>query len=307
MTLEELIAQMNAQNANSYTPLTAEQIQKQAQTRYEGTYGQKKLSAQQAYETSDQALAQQLAGLQATYDKQREQSRENYAQAASQADRQALGRGMQRSSYNNATISNINLKGAKAQQEISDTQAAQTANLNEQRALLAKQLAAQNAQYDAAMQSDMLAYQDELEAREYERQLADSQYRNQLAMQLYEYQYNKDQDALAQQNWQTQMDYQKAQDALSQENWIKEFEAAYGGGDDGGYSGGGSSDSSSKNSSSLWDALGSGKTNTLANTLSSQLSAFKKATTKDDYKTTATSTVSQLPKKTGTVSLKTKK
>ena len=288
MTLEELIAQMNAQNANSYTPLTAEQIQQQAQTRYEGTYGQKKLSAQQAYETSDQALAQQLAGLQATYDKQREQSRENYAQAASQADRQALGRGMQRSSYNNATISNINLKGAKAQQEISDTQAAQTANLNEQRALLAKQLAAQNAQYDAAMQSDMLAYQDELEAREYERLLADSQYRNQLAMQLYEYQFQKDQADQEQQRWQA------------------EYDAAYGGGG-GGYSGGGSSGSSSKNSSSLWDALGSGKTNTLANTLSSQLSAFKKATTTDDYKTTATSTVSQLPKKTGTVSLKTKK
>ena len=289
MTLEELIAQLNSQNANTYTPLTAEQIQQQAQTRYEGTYGQKKLSAQQAYETSDQALAQQLAGLQATYDKQREQSRENYAQAASQADRQSLGRGMQRSSYNNATISNINLKGAKAQQEISDTQAAQTANLNEQRALLAKQLAAQNAQYDAAMQSDMLAYQDELEAREYERLLADSQYRNQLAMQLYEYQFQKDQAK------------------LEQERWEAEFDAAYGGGDDGGYSGGGSSDSSSKNSSSLWDALGSGKTNTLAKTLSSQVSAFKKATTTDDYKTTATSTVSQLPKKTGTVSLKTKK
>lgn len=220
MTLEELIAQLNSQNANTYTPLTAEQIQQQAQTRYEGTYGQKKLSAQQAYETSDQALAQQLAGLQATYDKQREQSRENYAQAASQADRQALGRGMQRSSYNNATISNINLKGAKAQQEISDTQAAQTANLNEQRALLAKQLAAQNAQYDAAMQSDMLAYQDELEAREYERLLADSQYRNQLAMQLYEYQFQKDQAK------------------LEQERWEAEFDAAYGGGDDGGSGGG---------------------------------------------------------------------
>ena len=240
MTLEELIAQLNSQNANTYTPLTAEQIQQQAQTRYEGTYGQKKLSAQQAYETSDQALAQQLAGLQATYDKQREQSRENYAQAASQADRQSLGRGMQRSSYNNATISNINLKGAKAQQEISDTQAAQTANLNEQRALLAKQLAAQNAQYDAAMQSDMLAYQDELEAREYERLLADSQYRNQLAMQLYEYQFQKDQADQEQQRWQA------------------EYDAAYGGGD-GGYSYGGSYTPPKKDTDEdLNDALGGG-------------------------------------------------
>lgn len=237
MTLEELIAKMNAQSSSAYTPLTADQIQQQAQTRYEGTYGQKKLSAQQAYETSDQALAQQLAGLQATYDKQREQSRENYAQAASQADRQALGRGMQRSSYNNATVSNINLKGAKAQQEIADTQAAQTANLNEQRALLAKQLAAQQAQYDSAMRSDMLAYQDELEAREYERMQADSQYRDQLALQLYEYQYKQDQDALSQQNWLAQFEYQKAQDALAQENWLKTFNAQYGGGDSGGYSG----------------------------------------------------------------------
>ena len=135
-SLEELIAQIQ-KNQQAYTPLTQQQMQEQATNRYKAVYDQKKLTAQQTYDTSDQALAQQLAGLQATYDKQREQSRENTALTYSAADRQALSRGMQRSSYNNATLANINLKGNEELQSISDTQAAQEKNIGEQRTLLA--------------------------------------------------------------------------------------------------------------------------------------------------------------------------
>lgn len=235
-SLEELMAQIQ-KNQQAYTPLTQKQMQEQATNRYKPVYDQKKLSAQQAYDTSDQALAQQLAGLQSTYDKQREQSRENTALTYSAADRQALGRGMQRSSYNNATLANINLKGNEALQAISDTQAAQEKNIGEQRSLMAKQYADQLAQYDAAQQAEILAYIDELSAREYDR----AQNANQLAMQLYQYQFQKEQADREQANWQAQ------------------FNAQYGGS-----SGGGSSSGSRKNSSSnsnsksgsLWDELG---------------------------------------------------
>ena len=246
-TLDELIKKLEANSTAAYTPLTQQQMQQQANNRYSGVYDQKRLSAQQQYDTADQALAQQLAGLEATYDKQREQSRQNYESAYRTADRQALGRGMQRSSYNNATLANINLKGNEAQQAINDTQAAQAKNIGEQRKLLSQQLGDTLAGLDAAQQSDMLAYLDELEAREYDRTTADVANRNNLAMQLYQYQ------------------FQKEQADQDQRNWEQTFQANYGG--DGGSSGGstGWSNRTSKSGyQNLMDGLsgGSKKTNT---------------------------------------------
>lgn len=242
-TLEELIASMQKQ---SYTPLTQEQMQTQSSNRYSGVYDQKRLSANQAYQTSDQALAQQLADLQTGYAKQREESKEGYAQTYAQADRQALSRGMQRSSYNNATLANINVKGQKALQDINDAQAAQEQNINQQRTLAAQQLAAQLASYDAQQKADELAYMDELEAREYDRQFNTQNAQNSLALDIYNAQFNKEQADQTQQNWQTQFDYQKEQDALAQSNWERQFEAMYGGGGGGG--GGYSSGSGSRTS-----------------------------------------------------------
>lgn len=246
-SLDELIKKLEANSTAAYTPLTQQQMQQQANNRYSGVYDQKRLSAQQQYDTADQALAQQLAGLEATYDKQREQSRQNYESAYRTADRQALGRGMQRSSYNNATLANINLKGKEAQQAINDTQAAQAKNIGEQRKLLSQQLGDTLAGLDAAQQSDMLAYLDELEAREYDRTTADVANRNNLAMQLYQYQ------------------FQKEQADQDQRNWEQTFQANYGGG---GGSSGGSTGWSNRTSKSgyqnLMDGLsgGSKKTNT---------------------------------------------
>jgi len=209
-SLEEMIAKLN-QNSTKYTPLTDEQMRQQAQNRYQSVYDQNRLTANQQYQTSDQALAQHLAGLQANYDKQREQSAKNYREAYSQADRHALSRGMQRSSYNNATLANIRLAGNKAQDEIGATQAAQEKNIGEQRALLSQQLAAQLAQYDKSQQADILAYVDELEAREYDRTTANQNTQNQLAMQIYEYQ------------------HQLEQEAEDKRRWELEYNAAYGG------------------------------------------------------------------------------
>lgn len=253
-TLDELIKKLEANSAAAYTPLTQQQMQEQANNRYSGVYDQKRLSAQQQYDTADQALAQQLAGLQATYDKQREQSRQNYESAYRTADRQALGRGMQRSSYNNATLANISLKGNEAQQAINDTQAAQAKNIGEQRKLLSQQLGDTLAGLDAAQQSDMLAYLDELEAREYDRTTADVANRNNLAMQLYQYQ------------------FQKEQADQEQRNWEKTFNANYGDGG-GGYSGGGSSGKSS-GGSSFFNALNGSTGNTTSSRLAAGASIY---------------------------------
>lgn len=212
-TLEELLAEY--QTAKGYTPLTQEQMQQQAANRYASVYDQKRLSANQAFQTSDQALANQLSGLQGTYDKQREDAAESFRLNYAAADRQALKRGMQRSSYNSALLANINLEGQEAQQDINDAQAEKEGALNAQRTLAAQQLADQLARYDAAQKADELAYMDELAAREYDRGLAANATANDLAIAIYNAQMQKE-----------QFEYQKQQDALAQQNWEREFELA---------------------------------------------------------------------------------
>lgn len=201
-TLEELLAEY--QTAKGYTPLTQEQMQQQAANRYASVYDQKRLSANQAFQTSDQALANQLSGLQGTYDKQREDAAESFRLNYAAADRQALKRGMQRSSYNSALLANINLEGQEAQQDINDAQAEKEGALNAQRTLAAQQLADQLARYDAAQKADELAYMDELAAREYDRGLAANATANDLAIAIYNAQMQKE-----------QFEYQKQQDRKS--------------------------------------------------------------------------------------------
>lgn len=182
--LQELIGSL--QNS-SYTPKTAEQLQQQAQNRYQSYYDAQRLSAQQEYDRNVAALEKQLAGLDMTYEKQREQSAKDYAQAFSQMDRNMLSKGMQRSSYGAQTLANIQTAGNEALQDIADQEALQRQGISDNQTLLAQQLAAQLAQYDTQQAADVLAYLDELEAKEYDREQAALQYNNQLKAQIYEY------------------------------------------------------------------------------------------------------------------------
>ena len=62
------------------------------------------------------------------YGQQREDSNRSYDQAISQADRRALSRGMQRSSYNNAVLSNLSNQKIKAQENSWNNQIADYEN-----------------------------------------------------------------------------------------------------------------------------------------------------------------------------------
>ena len=166
--LAQYLADLRATNT-AYTPLTEQQIAQKAQNRYQGIYDQNRLSAQQTYDAEklarDQALQTQLD----QYALQMDQSRRNYQQAQADAVRSALGRGMQRSSYIGATVGNIGVKGNEAQQAILKNQQGTVKNYAAQQQLAQTQLAQQLAQYDKAQLADQLAYQDELEDREYQR------------------------------------------------------------------------------------------------------------------------------------------
>ena len=63
-----------------------------------------------------------------SYGQQREDSNRSYDQAISQADRRALSRGMQRSSYNNAVLSNLSNQKIKAQENSWNNQIADYEN-----------------------------------------------------------------------------------------------------------------------------------------------------------------------------------
>ena len=193
--LEEYIAKLTA-NTQAYTPLTEEEMAEKAKNKYQAVYDQNRLSAQQQYDAELLARQQALEELNAQYDLQQEQSAKNYADAQATAIRNALSRGMQRSSYIGATVGNIGIKGAEAQQAINRNREGSVKNYNEQNTLAAQQLAAQLAQYDKSQLADQLAYQDELEQREYDRSMTAADRANQLASDIYNAQLTA-----AQNNW----------------------------------------------------------------------------------------------------------
>lgn len=192
--LEQYLATLRGTNT-AYTPLTEQQIADKAKNRYQAIYDQNRLSAQQTYDAETLAREQALATQMEQYALQMDQSRKNYQQAQADAVRSALGRGMQRSSYIGATVGNIGVKGNEAQQAILKNQQGTVKNYAAQQQLAATQLANQLAQYDKAQLADQLAYQDQLEDREYQRGQTAADRTAQLAgdiynAQLYAYQNN---------------------------------------------------------------------------------------------------------------------
>ena len=202
--LQKLLEQYN--QTSSYVPKTADQIRQQAQGEYQSYYDQLRLAAKQAQARNDLALQQQREGLQRTYDKQREASQKEYANAYSRADRQQLSRGMQRSSYTAQVLANLTKEGAEAQQELWDAQGAAEGNIDAQRTQLAAQLADQLSQYSASEAADVLARIKQLEDQEYDRGRENEQYKNSLSAQIYQFLYQGEQDKIAQEQWQKEFD-----------------------------------------------------------------------------------------------------
>lgn len=201
-TLDELMRQLN--NHEIYTPMTQKQVEKEAKRRYETVYNQKRLAARETYEQNDSELARELASLQSAYDDRRAQTRAENQQTYALADRQSMSRGMQRSSYNSATLANIDLAGDAALGALSNEQSQQEDDIAHQRTQLRQQLNRQLSQYDADQRSETLAYADQLAQREYERARESRETANKLAMQLYEYQRELEREAAEQARWQAE-------------------------------------------------------------------------------------------------------
>ena len=182
-SIEELAA---ALTKLSYTPRTEQQRREQSENLYRNQLSQALLSAQQQYDTSDLALQQRLTGLEASTQRQIEAQRQNTANAISSADRRALGRGMQRSTYNNSVLANLQRKGNEAEAQIQQNRTDQEDAVAAQRALLAQQLAQNQTAAQSQYENNVIASMQQMEDQDYQRGLAADQFNSNTQLQLYQ-------------------------------------------------------------------------------------------------------------------------
>ena len=159
-----------------------------------------------------------------SYGKKRESSDEAYDKAISQADRHALSRGMQRSSYNNQVLGNLGSQKVKAQNDIWDAQIADYENrlqqIEENEAARAFQTSEREAQQ--AWQSEENEKSRAFTTAEREAQQNWQTGENELSR---AWQSNESELSRA---WQTaendkSREYQKYRDAVSDSQWERQF------------------------------------------------------------------------------------
>lgn len=210
-------------------------LQNTARNLYQSYYDQLRLAAQQAHDNNALALEQQRTNLGRTYDRQRQESAAQYAQATANADQRALSRGMGRSSYNMQTLANLEQQGAQAQQDLWTRQGEDSAAIDAQLTQAQRQLQDQLRQYTSGQASDERAWIDQQMQADRERQNANYQY-------LLNYFNTVNQNNIANSQWERQFDANNRQ-------WEREFNARYPnpGGNSGGSSGGSSSGGNNRN------------------------------------------------------------
>jgi len=162
-----------------------------------------------------------------SYGKKRQDSDDSFARSYSQADRQMLGRGMQRSSYGAQTLANINKQANDARQDIYDAQIAD---------YQARLTDIEDKEQEDARWQQQFEYQQQRDA------VGDNQWQMQ-------FDYGKERDTVGDRQWQKQFNYQQGRDKVGDEQWQKQFNEnvrqfnvlhpqGTGSGGGGGYSGG---------------------------------------------------------------------
>ena len=181
--------------------MSEDEILRQAKSQYQSAYENQVLGANQAHELAELGYSRQMEQLGQSYARQTEQAKGQTTLALSETDRHALSRGMQRSSYNMATLSNVRLAGDKALGDIAQAQTRDEGDIAQQRSLGTKQLGEDLAQALRDYDTNVMTYADMLRDREYQRATEAARYQNELAMAMYEYSNQLQQQQMAQQQW----------------------------------------------------------------------------------------------------------
>lgn len=166
------------------TPRTEEQLRAEAERAVGSLYSEKQLAAQQRYDREQGALRSQLDALGTSYQRQTEQAEKNTRLALSGADQRALSRGMGRSSYNLATLGNIQSEGNRTLDYIQQNRTNQEGAINQQLTQQSQQLADLLAEYKTNRETDIMARMDQLRATDKQDARAATEYNNNLIMAL---------------------------------------------------------------------------------------------------------------------------
>ena len=167
------------------------------------------------------------------YGDQRRKSDQQYAQAVAQADRQALGRGMQRSSYNAQTLANLRQKGVEANNDITSAQIADYQNRigqieqqEKEDERWERQFAEQQRQYNEGMTLNREQFEENKANTAWNQNFQQTQADQSQANWQSQFDAGRSDAAQAQQNWQTSFDANRQDAAQSQQNWQKQFDAS---------------------------------------------------------------------------------
>lgn len=172
---------------NDYTPRTDEQLRTEAQNKYAASYNQKKLAAQQSYQSNDQIYQQQMQTLADDLANSQQQVIKNTADSVAAANRYSLTRGMARASFSTANNARIQNQGVNNLANLQKQYSGNVGSIQTKRTQLAQQLADTLAQYEVDNMNDINAYIDQQKQLDYDRKAAADKAYNDIQMALYQY------------------------------------------------------------------------------------------------------------------------
>lgn len=193
-------------------------------------------------EVDDMTSAQRIwDSLNYSYGKKREDSDKQYQRAYSQADRQMLSRGMQRSSYGAQTLANLDQQRIKASADIWDQQIADYENRMQQaeqqeleNERWERQFAAnrEDAEWNRNFQQERANASDTQWQQQFDASRSDtawnqafqqSQADREQANSDRAFSYQQSRDANSDSQWQQTFNYQQGRDQTSDQQWEKQF------------------------------------------------------------------------------------
>lgn len=190
---------------------TDTQLREAASNKYAPIYNAQVEGAQQAQQQSDLSLAQRIERLLPEYQKNAENIEKSTTSAFNQQNRQVLSRGMQRSSYNNATLGNIQIAGMKALAQNDEQRTTEVNQINAQRSQMEQQLAQTLARLEADKEMNIAGYTDEMRQQDWSNAMTGYQTLQNLETTLAEMGYRQERDAVTDSQWQQQFDLQQSQ------------------------------------------------------------------------------------------------
>ena len=172
---------------NNYTPRTDEQLRAEAQNKYAATYNQKKLAAQQSYDTNDQMYQQQLTSLADDLKNSQQEVIKSTADSVASANRYNVTRGMARASFATANNARIQNQGIGNLAKLQNQYSSNVGSIQAKRTQLAQQLADTLAQYEVDNVNNVNTYIDQQKQLDYDRKVAADKAYNDIQMALYQY------------------------------------------------------------------------------------------------------------------------